>query len=179
MRRRAYSRRVADTAATRIETAINSQNGQRWVVIGTAAVAVGVASFLIIRRLVKKRKEQRAETQTAENLVREVTEKRNIKSTISETTATSLANSLYQAMEGLGTNETLIRDVIFNKVANAADMVLVNKAFGVKEYGSYGAPAYSWLPSTKKTLYQWLCEECSDSLMKQIDAKLAEWGIVI
>lgn len=167
-----------DTYSQRIADGLKSDNGQMWVFLGIAGVAVGVGSFFLIRNAVRNRQSTKASEQELQNIVNEQ-KSSGVQATITSTTAKSIANDLYNAMASMGTNSDLIR-TSFAKIKNGVDMALVNQAFGERDYGTFGAPYSSWFPSTPKNLKAWLEEEIGgSSLMKDIEAKLTEWGVSI
>ena len=167
-----------DKYSQRISDGLKSNNGQMWVFLGIAGLAVGVGSFFLIRNAIRARKSTKATEQAQQSLIEEQ-KTAGVKATITESTARSIAGDLYNAMEAFGTNTSLIRDS-FNKIKNGLDMALVNKAFGERDYGTFGAPASTWFPATAKNLKAWLEAEIGgSSLMKDIEAKLTEWGVSI
>lgn len=172
--------KVLEKAAEAKERAVafsKSENGRKWIITSTIALAVGLTAFLIIRKKIKERKSEKSVEKSAKELV-EQEQKKNA-ATITETSAKTLASSLYNAMADIGTDETQIETIICSKLKNGTDYALVSQAFGTRDYGDLGAPNYSWLPSEKKDLYGWLLAECSSSLMQKIDNKLTSWGVTI
>ena len=88
-------------------------------------------------------------------------EKSEAGTTLSDTAATILAETLYDAMEGTGTDEQNIF-LAFRKMANRADFNKVYNAFGKRQYsrtwGNQGDP----LTSSKYDLLQWLAYELTN-----------------
>jgi|GEM_PF-4733407 len=83
------------------------------------------------------------------------------KETLTREDATAIAERLYSAMADVGTDLSLI-DGAFLKVSNNLDNLrLVYNAFGSRDYGTFGSPAYSWLPSSPTDLRGWLRNELS------------------
>jgi hypothetical protein len=82
-------------------------------------------------------------------------------STLSDTAASILAETLYDAMEGTGTDEHTIY-LAFKKMANRADFNKVYNAFGKRQYsrtwGNVGDP----VTSSRYDLIQWLAYELTN-----------------
>ncbi len=85
-----------------------------------------------------------------------------LKATLSQTEARRMAQGLYDAMEGFGTDEERIK-MIFEKIQNKADFLMIYKEFGLRPYGDFGAS--DWLDkklSSDRHLVYWLKEEISE-----------------
>lgn len=171
-------RHVARRAQNYIE---NSDKARAWLIGGTFAVGVGILTFALIRKWVKARKEANSATQATNDYVEQVKQEAKTDptkaQTLTDTEAELISQSMYNAMEGFGTDETTILKE-FAKMKSKGDWAAVLKQFGMKEYGTFGKPAYSYLPSTPTDLKGWLYNECSTATMKQIEAKWNEWGVV-
>jgi hypothetical protein len=72
--------------------------------------------------------------------------KSGIRPTISEAKAKSIAQSLYAAMKGMGTNEPQIIGAL-NVLENAADWLMVSKAYGMPRGRTLSAELYHELDS--------------------------------
>lgn len=143
----------------------------KWTGIGVGCLI----AYLIGRRIYKSWKAGEP-ARELEKSINQITD--NGDATISSGEAAVVAASLYSAMEDCGTDETTIRTLL-SKLKTKGDWVAVIKAFGVRNYGTYGSPLYSWMPSTPLDLMSWLRKECSDSLMDEIEAKTAAYGIAL
>lgn len=88
-----------------------------------------------------------------------------ISPSISSDDANTFANLLYSAMSGWGTDEDTILKV-FEHIQNRADFVLLFNAFGQREYGTFGAPLYSWFPGDGMNLVGWLNHELSGNTLE-------------
>lgn len=98
--------------------------------------------------------------------------------TIDDTTAASIARALFEAMDGAGTDEDLIEEVlILRNRLTSGDIVAVNKAFGVQKYGTTGTPW--WGDGEDLNLVQWFMRELSNgsSLYKVLQSKFTQAGI--
>ena len=98
--------------------------------------------------------------------------------TIDDQSAQSIARALYEAMDGMGTDETAIYDVLIERNRlTSADIVAVNKAFGVQSYGTYGSPW--WGDGEDLNLVEWFSRELSNtsSLYKILQTKFNQAGI--
>ena len=80
---------------------------------------------------------------------------------ISETTAKQLAEKLYTAMKGWGTDEKAIYEV-FNQVSTRDDVLYIFAQFGLKD---------------GKNLTQWLTSELNAKERAQVNAILTSKGI--
>lgn len=67
--------------------------------------------------------------------------------TISDSQAVLDANALYNAMEGWGTNDSVIKDILVSRPYNAGDYALIAKKFGVRD---------------NKNIWDWLRAELSN-----------------
>ena len=98
--------------------------------------------------------------------------------TIDDQSAQSIARALYEAMDGMGTDEDLIYDVLIERNRlTSGDIVAVNKAFGVQKYGTYGSPW--WGDGEDLNLVEWFSRELSNtsSLYKLLQTKFNQAGI--
>lgn len=98
--------------------------------------------------------------------------------TIDDQSAESIARALYEAMDGMGTDEDAIYDVLIDRNRlTSGDIVAVNKAFGIQKYGTYGSPW--WGDGEDLNLVQWFTRELSNSssLYKVLQTKFNQAGI--
>ena len=139
--------------------------------IGVPVAAVGVG-FLLIRRAIKKRQNPDGTTsRVAPSLSSTVINKENL--TITTSDAALFANTLYGAMLDFGTDEATIYSTI-DKINTKDDMLLVIKAFGMKQY-LWGTRA-SFM-GQDYNLLGWLRFELDDKEIARIKPKFDEWGI--
>jgi hypothetical protein len=139
--------------------------------IGVPVLAIGTGIYLIKRMF--KRNPDGTSTRVAPSLKDTVIQKENL--TISPSDAALFANTLYGAMLDFGTDEKTIYNVI-GKISTKDDMLLVIKAFGMKQYlwGTRTA-----LIGQNYNLLGWLRFELSDREIAKIKAKFDQWGIPI
>lgn len=98
--------------------------------------------------------------------------------TIDDMTAASIARALFEAMDGAGTDEDLIEEVLITRNRlTSGDIVAVNAAFGVQQYGSLGTPW--WGNGEDLNLVGWFMRELSNSssLYKVLQSKFTQAGI--
>lgn len=99
--------------------------------------------------------------------------------TISDEKANSIATALYNAMKGFGTDEDEIYSIMIDRnQLTSADIIAVNASFGMREYGSYGAPSFG--NGTYMNLVSWFNEELSNSsnLYNLLKTKFQQAGIL-
>lgn len=78
------------------------------------------------------------------------------------TSYANLADGLQNAMTDVGTDEARIYS-IFEKMKTAKDLLLLIKAFGIREYYNFG------IREGKYNLAQWLTTELSESEIEKIN----------
>lgn len=89
--------------------------------------------------------------------------------TMTQQQASALADKLYSAMDGSGTNEQKIYSV-FEQINSYSDLMMVMKAFGERK--SFGG----WFGS-KSGLVEWINDDCSSDEIAKINAILASKNI--
>ncbi len=125
-----------------------------------------IATLLIVRKL------------KAGNRINTITNYETKGSTITPQLGLAYAERLYGAMAPAGTTMNVI-DEIYNKLKqNPIDMRVVHNAFGVRPYGQFGEPLFSWFPSTNADLMQWFIWELSPSDLKKWKTLYAAAGMV-
>ena len=139
--------------------------------IGIPVVAIGVGA-LVIRKMFKKNYDGTS-SRVAPSLKDTVIQKENL--TITPSDAALFANTLYGAMLDIGTDEKIIYDTI-DKINTKDDMLLVIKAFGMKQY-LWGTRA-AFL-GQDYNLIGWLRFELDDKEITKIKPKFDGWGIPI
>ncbi|MDA3832857.1 MAG: hypothetical protein PF495_05620 [Spirochaetales bacterium] len=139
------------------------------VKIGVPVLAIGTGIYLIKRLF--KRNPDGTSTRVAPSLKDTVIRKENL--TISPSDAALFANTLYGAMLDFGTDEKTIFNIM-DKISTKDDMLLVIKAFGMKQY-LWGTRVA--LIGQNYNLLGWLRFELSKSEIAKIKPKLDQWGI--
>lgn len=94
-------------------------------------------------------------------------QKENLTFSISE--YNSMANQLFNAMDGAGTTEDIIFSV-FNKIQTKDDYNQLIKSFGVRS-------STSWTSSFSGDLLTWLSDELSSSDVKKLNNILSKIGV--
>ena len=93
--------------------------------------------------------------------------------TISQTLSDTIANKLFVAFDGYGTDYRAVKDSIF-QLKNDADVLSVIKSFGIREISS---GRFSPEPNLKGSLSEAMTSELSESQAKEINDYLAKQGI--
>lgn len=145
-------------------------------------IAVGITSAVAfagwkIYKFAKKRSEEadsRKETGDASNELSKLNKEKNSAQTLSGSEADAIANNLFTAMDGCGTDTAAIERNIA-KLNNKADWLAVKKSYGVRTVTCYIAPNFSG------TLEAALTSELSPTLnagtIKNLQKKFASMGI--
>ena len=155
----------ADVSA---KTDFKINNPIMWV--GIAAVA----SLLIFK--IYKKYADGAEQRNLKKALEKTTQVDKNKLTINEAEAAIIAQKLFAAMDGMGTDEDTIMNLLINTSRANDDIKLIVSAFGVKEYGTYGSPW--WGSGTPSDLTMWLTNEMSGSKLEKLKTRFATAGIV-
>ena len=138
---------------------------------GIPILAIGIGVIVIKKRL--KRNPDGTSSKVAPSLKDTVIQKNNL--TITTSDAALFANTLYGAMQDIGTDEETIYSTI-EKINTKDDMLLVIKAFGMKKY-LWGARD-PWF-GQEYNLIGWLRSELSNKEVAKIKPKFDEWGLPI
>lgn len=112
----------------------------KYVLIG-GAVVLAFGGYSIYKNMQERKR--KAQIKNIVNSEEERALQHSMIRTIDDKTAEAIAKSLYNAMDGMGTDETAIYDLICvrNKLTSA-DIIEINKAFGLQEYGTFGSPFF-------------------------------------
>jgi hypothetical protein len=137
---------------------------------GLPILGVGIGIYAV-KKLLFKRNPDGTTSRVAPSLSDMVLQKENL--TISPSDAALFANTLYGAMLDLGTDEKTIYSTI-DKLQTKDDMLLVIKAFGMKQYLWGGRAAFL---GQDYNLIGWLRAELGDKEIAKIKAKFDSWGI--
>ncbi len=139
--------------------------------IGVPVVAIGIGIYAI--RKMFKRNADGTTTMVAPSLSEMVVKKEQL--TISPSDAALFANTLYGAMLDFGSDEKTIYSTI-DKIKTKDDMLLVIKAFGMKQY-LWGTRAA--FMGQNYNLIGWLRAELNSKEIAKIKPKFVAWGIPI
>ena len=145
---------------------------QRTIRIAVGGV-IGLTAILLVRKYIKKKQAEAATTEYNEALQQLPIATNNL--SITEAEAKVIANNLYAAMNRVGTDEDTIISLLENR--NGDDLKLIIKAFGVRKYGTFGAPAFSWMKGTDLDLIGWLRKELSGSKLTKVLGYFQKAGI--
>ncbi len=138
---------------------------------GIPVIAIGAGIFFIKKMLKGKSNQDGTSSSAAPSLKETVIKKDNL--TIAPSDAALFANTLYGAMLDFGTDEKTIYSTL-DKISTKDDMLLVIKAFGMKQYLWGGRAAFL---GQDYNLIGWLRSELSDSEIAKIKPKFEKWGI--
>ncbi|MBR8536622.1 hypothetical protein KDU71_13690 [Carboxylicivirga sediminis] len=136
---------------------------------GLPILGVGIGIYAVRRML--KRNPDGTSSRVAPSIKETVIDRQNL--TISASDAALYANTLYGAMLDFGTDEKVIYSTI-DKIQSKDDMLLVIKAFGMKQY-LWGTRA-AFL-GQDFNLIGWFRQELSESEISKIKPKFDSWGI--
>ena len=137
-------------------------------------VAIGAVGYVIYKEIKKREadKGNKAENTAANSELADLL-RRGIKPSYQKSQYASYANSLWEAMDGYGTDSDLIMRIIAN-MKNDADFLALSSAYGIRTVSSgAGNPE----PDLKGTLSAALASELSNSKIKDINASMAKKGI--
>nr|WP_319401840.1 hypothetical protein [uncultured Carboxylicivirga sp.] len=137
---------------------------------GLPVLGVGIGVYAI-KKLLFKRNPDGTSSKEAPSMKDTVIDRQNL--TISVSDAALYANTLYGAMLDFGTDEKTIFSII-DKIQSKDDMLLVIKAFGMKQY-LWGTRA-SFL-GQDYNLIGWFRAELGDDDINKIKPKFDSWGI--
>ena len=130
-----------------------------WVVI----FIVSIWGFYLLVKFIKEKIEDYNSTSGYK------VEENNLSYTTSEYKA--MADQLFNAMDGLGTDDTVIYDVL-NRLNNIDDWNYLVKMYGTRSNTS-------WVSSFSGILTTWLRDELDDSEVKKVNNILSKMGVTI
>lgn len=144
------------------------------ITVGVMA-AIGVASYLIYKGIknAQLRKDSKKEAGDSVNELNNLIVQGK-KPTLNAAQTSAIANSLFSAMDGYGTNYDIIAKE-FAKINNEVDLLSVAKSYGVRTLSSGNLNPE---PNFTGTLQNSLKEELSDPQLSAINGMLARKGIL-
>jgi hypothetical protein len=125
-------------AVPQIQTiAPNIQKNPRLVRKAILFTALGVTSYFAIRGIVKllTPDANREQGKATENELDQLNTNANTRQTLTQSQVLALANKLFQAMDGYGTDENSILSAFYS-LRNNADFLALIAAFGTREISS-------------------------------------------
>jgi hypothetical protein len=135
---------------------------------------IGFTAYMIYRK-VKQMKADKASKKEVSDINDDIKklQKTGIKQTLSASEIASIANNLFTAMDGYGTNyDMILKNMV--RVNNQIDLLAVINSYGVRELSSgKGNPA----PNLRGTLGQAFADELSSDEMNAVNMMLARKGI--
>lgn len=138
-------------------------------------VAISAIGGLLIWKVYKKYADN-AEQRNLQKALEKTTQVDTTKLTINQAEAALIAQKLFSAMEGMGTDDKTIMSLLIDTPRTNDDLKLIVKTFGIKEYGTYGSPM--WGSGTPSDLTTWLTNELSGSNLQKLRNRFAQAGIV-
>ena len=150
------------------DTDFKINNPVMWV--GIAAIG----SFFLWK--IYKKYADGAEQRTLQKALDKTTQVDGAKLTINQAEAAIIAQKLFAAMDGIGTDEKTIMHLLIDVPRTNDDLKLIVKTFGIKEYGTFGTPW--WGSGTPSDLTMWLTYELSGSYLQKLKNRFAQAGIV-
>jgi len=116
-----------------------------------------------------------AEQRTLQKALDNLTQVDSSKLTINQSEAVIIADRLLTAMDGMGTDEDSVMNLLINTARTNDDLKLIVKTFGLKEYGTTGLPY--WGSGTPLDLSGWIKKEMSGSNLTKLQTRFAQAGI--
>jgi hypothetical protein len=154
-------------------------------VVGVVVIGGTAAAVYTVWKSAKRNKDLKDANQAAYDAQRELNElaAKNIKPTMSESQFEVLCQNLVQSMNGCGTDETKVLDVV-GKMKNDADIRKLIAKFGVRFYTPCAADqpiSYAkWLWDDKAfggALPTWFSYDLSAGEIQQVNALLKKNGV--
>jgi hypothetical protein len=151
----------------------NLPQWSKGIIAVTVVAGIGLISYALYKKFNKSQQEKDAEEslKTVNKDIKDISKSQ--KQSYNSSQYASWADSLGEAMSGLGTDEKKIFD-IFNKMKNTLDILLLIKAFGIREYTDDRVFVFNTKPTN---LNQWIALELSESDVKELNKILSSKGI--
>ena len=133
-----------------------------------AVLVALIVLYFVWKFFFKKSADELAAEKAAETINGLPIEENNL--SLSQSDINLIAQELYNAMKGVGTDEDAIVSV-FNRISTKDDLLAVMKRFGTPEYGSW------WLGHKYLDLTGWLKEELSGEPLRTVRNIFLNYGI--
>lgn len=143
------------------------------VKLAVGAIAAG-ALFFIGKKIISSIKKGKEENEFIDAMASMPIDNANL--TITKPQATQLANSLLAAMDRFGTDEDTINRIFNDNIKTKDDFLLVQRAFGQKGYNQTTGRRND--SHSKLSLVSWIRAETSGKTLRNVETKLADWGIL-
>lgn len=145
--------------------------------IALGSIIAGGAVFGIVKgvRYYKSTKaEQDAKERNGE--IQQQAQKKVMDRKMSDADASVKAKDLLDAMDGMGTDEEVIKRVLLDENPSVTDLQAIVNAFGTQDYGTFGKPL--WGNGEKLNLMEWLKKEVDNTsyLYGQLKVKFETCG---
>lgn len=130
--------------------------------IATISVIAGCAVIGTIKgvRYFKSKSAQKDAEKDKEK-IQEQAREQVLERRITDADAKVYAKDLLDAMDGFGTDESKIKEIILDNNPSATDLQAIVDAFGTPEYGTFGKPM--WGNGTPLNLIEWIKKEVDTS----------------
>lgn len=147
------------------------------LLVATISVTAGLAIFGGIKtyRFIKSKSAQKDAEKDKEK-IQEQAREQVLERRITDADAKVYAKDLLDAMDGFGTDESKIKEIILDNNPSATDLQAIVDAFGTPEYGTFGKPM--WGNGTPLNLIEWIKKEVdtSTSLYESLKTKFQTSG---
>lgn len=140
------------------------------VILGVLGLAVGVAGFIIIRKIRQRQAAKWDSGSTQARLEDQLDDLKTGGASLSQGEAIIIAQNLLNAMDRFGTDEDAIIDNL-GQCKNTADLNLVIQTFGIKPYDGTGLADTFFsrqLAGVMKNLNGWLRSELSGGDLSRV-----------
>jgi len=139
--------------------------------LGVGCVLGGVVLYLVIKKI-KKNNIQNSLSNSVQSTYTVTSSEKNEAKTngFTESTATTYANRLYNAMKGVGTDEDTVVSTI-ESLKSAGELKMVCSAFGTQKYTTWS------LQTVYGDLVTWLKDELSGSTLKRVKAVFNKFNV--
>lgn len=132
------------------------------LLVSAISLSAGVLCFATIKtwkwiKSVKAEKElkEKIDTITKDATTQVLTRK------LSDSAVKEKVEQIYDAMEGFGTDESVLKQVLIDENPSVADLQAIYKEFGTRGYGTFGSPL--WGEGEKLDLMGWIKKEVGES----------------
>lgn len=130
--------------------------------IATISIVAGGLTFGIVKGVRYARsKNAQKEAETDKEKMLEQASENVLERKMSDIDAKTYAKDLLDAMDGWGTDEDVIKDILLDRNPSVTDIKAIFDAFGTPEYGTFGRPM--WGSGTPMNLIEWIKKEVDNT----------------